>query len=633
MQPENKYKAEDQFRREFFPDRKQYKNRFINPLAENLHSSILRSGFSNHFNFNSETKFASQSKTEKLFWYKYAEAIPEKYRTLRLNIRPFNDFCRTCIITDIEISKLAEADLKLNPLKNYFKTKPVDLPEFFTQLNYLIPVELKNLGFEIIRYEEEAEISLSHIKKLARAIHSRYLHEIRNQNTKPNSLSLLTTGKSDSVYVSDFDDLPEEIKSSNIDNAANIPTKLLSIGYKIRPVKKGFRSFALHLYEEEIETMARVEHLRWSWEKRLNGWTLSKVRDDNKKNHPGLIPYEDLSESEKEKDRELVRLIPAFLQDIDYEAFPISPDHIKKLSYAIKPQSSIHKILDQTRELNDQIRKLVILTPEVEEMVKIRNQTIEDAIDEIKESYNYAQHIQETFLPEDHEVREIFPDSFILYKPKDIVSGDFYFFSKRKNLIIFSVADCTGHGIPGALLSTLGYSILDQAVNEINLSDPSLILHHLYNKIHRYLRNDSEGSGISDDMDIILCTIETDTNILNYSSVKNSLYCISNGVLTEYRAQNTSRTNCDEGDCEFISTKVQLKTGDTLYLSSDGYPDQFGGKNHKKYRTARLRIVLQNLQRCSLPEQGDRLFEEIEKWREENNEDQTDDILLIGIRI
>jgi hypothetical protein len=122
--------------------------------------------------------------------------------------------------------------------------------------------------------------------------------------------------------------------------------------------------------------MARVEHMRWSWEKRLNGWTLGDIKDKVKRTHPSLIPYDLLSESEKEKDRELVKLIPAFLQDIEYEAFPVSPNRIKKLSYALKPQSSINKILIETRELNEQIRKLVALTPAIEEMVSIRNKKI-----------------------------------------------------------------------------------------------------------------------------------------------------------------------------------------------------------------------------------------------------------------
>jgi serine phosphatase RsbU (regulator of sigma subunit) len=492
----------------------------------------------------------------------------------------------------------------------------------------MVPVALKNSGYEIIRPEEEAIINDSLIRKIARAIHSRYLHEVRNQK----NLSNIDPVEMNLPYLNNFDDLPEGIRYSNFDNAANIQAKLLAIGYKIRPVNKGFKPYALHLNDEEIETMAKIEHIRWTWEKRLNGWTYDQKRDDIKKTHPGLIPYEKLSEPEKDKDRELVKLIPAFLQDIDHEAYPVSPNSMRKLSYSLKPLSSIRKILDHTRQLNEQIKNMVNLTPEVEEMVRIRNITLEEAINEVEESYNYAQHIQETFLPEDFTVREIFPDSFILFKPKDIVSGDFYFFSKRDNIIIFAAADCTGHGIPGAMLSTLSYSILDQAVNEMMMTDPSLILQHLYNKIHRYMRFDSEYSGVSDDMDIILCTLDTDTNLLIYGGVKNPLYRITNHKLVEYRAQNYSGINCDT-ECDFITTLIQLENSDSLYLGTDGYPDQFGGHNHKKYSRVRLKDFLQNIQEYSLPEQGDKLYEELEKWREEKNEDQTDDIMLIGIRI
>ena len=276
---------------------------------------------------------------------------------------------------------------------------------------------------------------------------------------------------------------------------------------------------------------------------------------------------------------------------------------------------------------------MVKMTSAIEEMIGIRNKKIEEAISEVEGSYNYAQHIQETFLPEDLYIRECFPDSFVLYKPKDIVSGDFYFFSRQEHLIIFAAVDCTGHGIPGALLSTLGYGILDQAVNEIKLTDPTLILHHLYSKIHRYLRNDTDRTGISDDMDIILCILDTRTNILTYSGVKNPLYRVSKGKLIEYQAQNEADENFEDDGCQFSSTKIELEISDTLYLGSDGFSDQFGGKFHKKYQTSRLKTFLSSIHDCSMPEQSDRLYEELEKWREENNEEQTDDILVIGIRI
>ena len=653
------YNADNQLIQDKSPDRNKHKKFFTNQIAEGLYIDIQKVINPLIYSDTLNKEFKNLTKTEKSFWHDYAGEIPDKFRTLNLFIRQFEGFCRTCIITDNEIATLVRMDYdkycreltskdliknnkrtiksKTHPAQKSFQSIIKDWKRFYLELNYLIPVQLKKIGYEIIRSEEAVEIDMLMIKKLARAIHSKYLHGIRNQSTRvtiePDNYIFYTPEDFRNQYTSDFDDLPDEIKNSNIDNAAHIPTKLLSIGYKIRLVKKGFKPVALHLNEEEIENMARVEHIRWSWEKRLNGWRYGKIKDDIKKIHPGLIPYEELEESEKEKDRELVKLIPAFLQDIDFEACPINPNRIKKLSYAIKPQSSIHKILDETRELNDQIRNLVKLTPAIEEMVRIRNKKIEEAIIEVEGSYNYAQHIQETFLPDDLYVRECFPDSFILFKPKDIVSGDFYFFSKQEHLIIFAAADCTGHGIPGALLSTLGYGILDQAVNEIRLTDPSYILHHLYSKIHRFLRNEADETGMSDDMDIILCILDISTNILTYSGVKNPLYHITKGELIEHRAKNFFRNCNEDGECLFTSERLQLNTGDTIYLCSDGYTDQFGGKYHKKYQTGRFKSFLQSIRDCSLPEQSDMLYEEIEQWREENNEDQTDDILVIGIRI
>jgi serine phosphatase RsbU (regulator of sigma subunit) len=633
MLSKNLYDSDNQFFQDKFPNENDYMKLFVNPLAENLYQDFMKSGNVIQFSERFDKEFKNLTIDEQSFWFDLAAEIPGKFRTLNLFIRHFEDFCRTCIITDTEVKVLAQKDQDFLLSNKSFQSSIKDLQKFFVELNYLIPFELKKIGYEIIRYEEAFEININMIRKLARAIHSRYLHEIKNQTIKADNYIFYNPGNLENQYVSEFDDLPDDIKYSNIDNAVHIPTKLLSIGYKIRQVKKGFKPFALHLNQEEIETMARVEHIRWSWEKRLNGWVYGNSKDEVKKTHPSLISYELLNESEKQKDRELVKLIPAFLHDIDYEAFPVSPNRIKKLSYAIKPQGSIHKILDETREMNTQIRKLVTLTPEVDEMVRIRNKKIEEAISEVEESYNYAQHIQETFLPDDLYIRECFTDSFVLFKPKDIVSGDFYFFSRQEDLIIFAAVDCTGHGIPGALLSTLGYGILDQAVNEIKLSDPSYIVHHLYSKIHRFLRNDAEGTGISDDMDIVLCTLNLRTNVLSYSGVKNPLYRITKGELIEYPAQNSTNDNCEDGDCQFISTKIQLEISDTIYLCSDGFSDQFGGKKHKRYQSARLKSYLSSLLDCSMSEQSDRLYQEMEHWRDENNEDQTDDILVIGIRI
>jgi serine phosphatase RsbU (regulator of sigma subunit) len=607
-------------------------------------SSLIRSPF------GFKIDFTDLSKAEKSVWEQYASGLKEKLQSLGLIVRPYKDFCRTCIITEQEIEYLLASDhirfslTTDNGQVQLRKTASVESLEkaederwFFRELNYLIPLQIKRMGYEIVRPEEASEIDQKMIKKLARAIHSRYLKKMRETNSGADNEDHVNMfffmGDSKTQPLPDFDDLPEEIKYSNNDNAYHIPTKLLSVGYKIRALRKGYKSLTLRLNSEEIEIMARVEHLRWSWDKRLNGWIFGNVKDNSNKIHPGLIPYEELSEPEKDKDRELVRMIPALLQDIGYEAYHVNPDLIKNISYALKPQSSIYRILRETREMNDQIRKLVVLTPGIEEMVRVRNSKIEEAITEIRESYTYAHHIQETFLPDGLYVRECFPESFVLFKPKDIVSGDFYFFSRQGELMIFAAADCTGHGIPGALISTIGYGILDQAVNEVKLTDPSDILYHLYSRVHRFLRHDVEASGVPDDMDIALCVLNTKTNTLTYSGVKSPLYIFTNGEQTVYHAQNLPEGCVEKGECRFISDQIKLRSGDTIYLGSDGYADQFGGENHKKYQTGRFKEFLKSIQEYSMPEQSDMLYEEIECWREVKNEDQTDDILVIGIKV
>jgi serine phosphatase RsbU (regulator of sigma subunit) len=628
-------------------------NSIIDHLAELFYSDIRRSNYLLISPFPVDSQYCDLTEDEKSFWRVYITRIPEKLKTLNLYLRPYNDFCRTCLIPDSDIEILARMDYlryegqgKTETKKKREKPESVTLsferlPEkkksFYREMNYLIPVIMKKTGFEIIHPEEAALINEKITFKIAKAVHSQYLHLLRKQSflsEKGLDLSrFLNTGGNGCSELREFDDLPDEIKFSNIDNAYHIPAKLLSIGYKIKHVSAGNVPLALHLNDDEVETMAVVEHIRWCWDKRLNGWKTGKIKNQETKTHPDLIPYEKLPEHEKEKDRELVRLIPALLHDIGYEVCPVNPELIRKLSYAIKPHSSIHMILEETRELNQKIRKLVTLSPEVEEMVRIRNRKIEDAISEVEESYNYARHIQETFLPEDLYIRECFQDSFVLFKPKDIVSGDFYFFSKQNDLIIFAAADCTGHGIPGALLSTLGYGILDQAVNEIRLTDPTEILNHLYSKIHRFLRSDDYGIHISADMDIALCVYNVCSNMLLYSGVNNPLYRITGNVLTEYKAKNSWEICSCTGEYEIISEKIQLEVGDTLYIFSDGFSDQFGGMNHKRYQSSRFRNLLVSVQELSMPEQSDRINEEIERWRDENNEDQTDDIMVIGVRI
>jgi len=568
-------------------------------------------------------KFADRGKTDKQFWIDYAAGIPQKFMTLGLFLRPFRDFCRTCIITDDEIDALASIDLGRFPGKSY----AADRKHFFRELNYLIPASLKKAGYEVIRQEEIAEVSKSLLMKIARAVHARYLHEIMKQAGG-------ASGTKKSV-VTEFEDLPADILQSNIDNAVHMPTRLLSVGYMIRPVRKGYKARVLHLDEAEVETMAKVEHLRWSWDRRLNGWTYGKVKDAREKRHPSLVPYDELSEIEKEKDRGLVRLTPAILRDIRYEAYPVSPERISKLSYAIKPQSSIHKLLAGTNELSAGISLLAEKSPSIREKLSAIDEKIKLTISEVEGSYNYARHIQEAFLPDDLDIRECFPESFVLFEPKDIVSGDFYLFSRHDGHLIFGLADCTGHGIPAALISTIGYGILDQTVNILKITDPAIALENLYSGIRRFLRKDTVGAGVSDDMTIVLCNFDANSRTLTYAGAGNIIHHVSDGKISGNLSGSISEDHFSDGKYSFITQMLQLKQNDAFYICSDGFADQFGGGNHQRYSRKRLREFLLRISNYPMPEQGDMLYEEFEQWRDEKerDEDQTDDVTIIGIRL
>jgi hypothetical protein len=298
-----------------------YRKIFMDKLAELFYKDIQRTRHLYISSFSFKKDFYKLSEEEKSVWYDYVLEIPIKLRSLNFFIRPYKDFCRTCLIPYNELELMAQVDHE-NYFKKLISDKSAsgfikdaetvsahfhDLPEkrkrFYIELNHLIPVELKKIGYEIMRIEEISEINEKVVLRLAKAIHSRYLHEMRKQKngTKKgyHASGFFNPGNSGSSEFSDFEDLPEEIKHSNLDNAYHIPTKLLSIGYVISHVQKGYKPIALRLNDEETETMARVEHIRWCWDKILNGWIYGNVKDSRKKTHPAIIPYEDLNQRRK----------------------------------------------------------------------------------------------------------------------------------------------------------------------------------------------------------------------------------------------------------------------------------------------------------------------------------------------
>ena len=271
-----------------------------------------------------------------------------------------------------------------------------------------------------------------------------------------------------------------------------------------------------------------------------------------------------------------------------------------------------------------------------------KNEIIEEKNKDITDSIRYAKRIQEAILPPSELVKKLFPESFILYKPKDIVSGDFYWMEEQGGKIFFAAVDCTGHGVPGAFMSIVGSNILKQSVNEHKKTKPSEILDELNIGVSATLRQTFQDSSVKDGMDIALCCYDKQKNNLQFAGAFNPLWLVRNNELKETVADKFPiGIFVGEKVKKFTNNELNLKKGDTIYIFSDGYADQFGGINltlgtenkvyGKKYMYKRLKELIVSIQNKTMEEQKLILNKTIEDWK--GKQEQIDDILIIGIRI
>jgi serine phosphatase RsbU (regulator of sigma subunit) len=251
----------------------------------------------------------------------------------------------------------------------------------------------------------------------------------------------------------------------------------------------------------------------------------------------------------------------------------------------------------------------------------------------ITDSIDYAKTIQEAILPDDEKLSKSFSEHFILYKPKAIVSGDFYWVGKKDNKIICAVADCTGHGVPGAFMSLLGHNILENVIQRDTSVNPGSILTSLNEELVERFSKGKEKETVKHGMDIALISIDEINQELQYAGARNSLYMVRNNVLTEVKADNMSTgiVSKDHLTVHYTNNILKLKKGDMLYLFSDGFPDQKGGPDKKKFYYQPFKDLLISIHDLHVEKQKLRLESVITKWIGEG--EQIDDMLVMGIRI
>ncbi len=282
-----------------------------------------------------------------------------------------------------------------------------------------------------------------------------------------------------------------------------------------------------------------------------------------------------------------------------------------------------HKANKNLENKNNEIKEAYQIIETNRNQIAEKNKNITDSI-------NYAKRIQEAILPSKEEMDRSFKEYFILYKPKDIVSGDFYFHARRGNKIVVAVADCTGHGVPGAFMSMIGNDLLNHIIIESGITKPAEILNQLNKGVKKALKQESLSSETKDGMDIAICLIDTETRHVEFAGAVRSLYYSSSGI-NKVAGDTTSIGGFTNEEHEFKNHQLDLSKGDTLYLFTDGYVDQFGGEKGKKFMTKNLRSLLSDISLNAMQEQQSVLNETFMSWKRDN--EQVDDILVMGIKL
>jgi serine phosphatase RsbU (regulator of sigma subunit) len=361
-------------------------------------------------------------------------------------------------------------------------------------------------------------------------------------------------------------------------------------------------------HSEQLSAYNEIKNASNTWDQEKQSLLSEKIKFEEKNKK-----FWQMSETvykEKKKVDEQIELLKIDKEKLEAEKKKVD-EKVKKLW---SQSTAIHKEKERINELKTEI---------------------EHKHKEIIDSVNYAKRIQEAILPDKREISTYVKNSFILFKPRDIVSGDFYWFSHKDNKSIIAAVDCTGHGVPGAFMSMIGNTLLNQIVNERGITNPSVILDQLNEAVNESLKQTQQDSNSRDGMDIAICSFETSNDseniVLNYAGANRPLYLISQGNFQEIKASKFPIGGLDYDVPKVYATHTfQLKKDDVIYISTDGYADQFS-PDDRKLMTKKFKETIVDIQNKTMEEQHTYLDSFIEQWR--GNVEQTDDILVIGVKV
>ncbi|MCK4346165.1 MAG: tetratricopeptide repeat protein [Bacteroidales bacterium] len=391
---------------------------------------------------------------------------------------------------------------------------------------------------------------------------------------------------------------------------------------------------AIKYYQESLRLNESVGEKRLEIQCLLG---LGRIYTEQKKKEKGLdYLHRALDLAEEIKAKPLLYEIHLALGEI----YEMNNEFGKALSHYKLYQKIEREVISaesQNRLKNQQIAFAVEQSKREAEIYQLKNVELKKAYDEIEEknteitdSIRYALRIQQAVLPPEEAFTKFMPEHFIFFRPRDIVSGDFYWMAQKDHQTVFVAADCTGHGIPGAFMSMLGTSFLNEIVGGMDKLQANDILEQLREQVIRSLHQTGREGETKDGMDLALCIYDKEKKQIQYSGAYNSLYFIRNGELNEIKADRMPIAIHWNTDQTFTNHEIQIESGDTIYIFSDGYADQFGGPEGKKFLYKQFRDLLLSVQDYSMEKQKDVLEKNFDEWKGESP--QIDDVIVMGIR-
>ncbi|MBM76948.1 MAG: hypothetical protein CL846_00555 [Crocinitomicaceae bacterium] len=310
-----------------------------------------------------------------------------------------------------------------------------------------------------------------------------------------------------------------------------------------------------------------------------------------------------------------------------YPYQPLSEDDV--LGHALLKMKD--ELAETERILEQKVKERTEEVVRQKDEIDNQKSKLEELYNDVTDSIRYAKRLQDSILPPDRFIKKLFPSSFVLFKPKDIVSGDFYWVNQIKDEMLFASVDCTGHGVPGAFMSLVGANGLNAVLNDKSIDKTGPILDALNKYASESLNKTGDENAVRDGMDISICSLNRKTNKIQYSGAYNPLYLIRDNELQVFKTDKFAIGSFEPGTKNYETFTLDVKKGDIIYLFSDGYADQFGGLKGKKFMYRQFKETLIKISSEPMEKQKELLDQKIEAWR--GSLDQIDDILVMGVKV